>query len=99
MNSATESPVSGTSERQETAHATSRRDASPPEQGRQPQVEHVEVAAPNARASVTETIKTAAQSAPRTAGVDEAPAGPSWAAFGGRHFPCPRRHHLDALGA
>jgi len=62
-------------------------------------VEYVEVAAPNARASVTETIETAAQSAPRTAGVDEAPAGLSWTAFGERYFPGRRRHDLEVLRA
>jgi hypothetical protein len=57
------------------------------------------VAAPNARASVTETIETAAQSAPRMAGVDEAPAGLSWTAFGERYFPGRRRHDLEVLRA
>jgi len=62
-------------------------------------VEHVEVAAPNARASVTETIETAAQSAPQTAGGDEAPAGLSWTVFGERYFPGRRRHDFEVLTA
>jgi hypothetical protein len=48
---------------------------------------------------VTETIETAAQSAPQTAGVDEAPAGLSWTAFGERYFPGRRRHDLEVLRA
>jgi hypothetical protein len=48
---------------------------------------------------MTETIETAAQSEPQTAGVDEASAGLSWAAFGERYFPGRRRHDLEVLRA
>jgi len=48
---------------------------------------------------VTETIETAAQSAPQTAGVDKAPAGLSWTAFGECYFPGRRRHDLEVLTA
>jgi hypothetical protein len=99
MNSATESPPShGTSGRQQQLTQVLGRDASPPEQGQQPQVEHVEVAAPTAR-SVIETIEPAAQSVPQTAEVEEAPAGLSWTAFGELYFPGRRRHDFDVLRA
>jgi hypothetical protein len=62
-------------------------------------VEHLEVAAPNARASVTETTETTAQSAPQTAGVDKAAAGLSWTAFSEPYFPGRRRHDLEVLTA
>jgi len=41
----------------------------------------------------------AAASAARPAGVDKAPAGLSWKAFGERYFPERRRHDFELLTA
>jgi len=60
------------------------------------------VAPRNARGSdpvMTRPVEAAAPSAARTAGVDEAPAGLSWTAFGERYFPGRRRHDFEVLTA
>jgi hypothetical protein len=48
---------------------------------------------------MTRPVEAAAPSAARTAGVDEAPAGLSWTAFGERYFPGRRRHDFEVLTA
>ena len=56
----------------------------------------------NARGSdavMTRPVEAAAPSAGRVAGVDEAPAGLSWTAFGERYFPGRRRHDFEVLTA
>jgi hypothetical protein len=65
-------------------------------------VEYLEVALENARGSdpvMTRPVEAAAPSAARAAGVDEAPAGLSWTAFGEHYFPGRRRHDFEVLTA
>jgi hypothetical protein len=63
-------------------------------------VEHLEVAPPDARRSDPVTTRSVeAVSAARKAGVDRAPAGLSWTAFGERYFPGRRRHDFEVLTA
>jgi hypothetical protein len=45
------------------------------------------------------TKSVEAASVARTAGVDGAPAGLSWTAFGARYFPGRRRHDFQVLTA
>jgi len=45
------------------------------------------------------TRSVEAVSAARKAGVDRAPAGLSWTAFGDRYFPGRRRHDFEVLTA
>jgi hypothetical protein len=65
-------------------------------------VEHLEVAPRDARGGdpvMTRPVEAKAPSAARVAGVDEAPAGLSWTAFGERYFPGRGRHDLEVLTA
>jgi hypothetical protein len=65
-------------------------------------MEHLEVAPWDARGSdpvMTRPVEANAPSAARVAGVDQAPAGLSWTAFGERYFPERRRHDLEVLRA
>ena len=58
------------------------------------------MAPPDARGSdpvMTRSVEAA--SAARKAGVDGAPAGLSWTAFGERYFPGRRRHDFEVLTA
>jgi hypothetical protein len=48
---------------------------------------------------MTRPVEAKAPSAARVAGVDEAPAGLSWTAFGERYFPGRGRHDLEVLTA
>jgi hypothetical protein len=48
---------------------------------------------------MTRPVRPTAPSAARSAGVEEAPAGLSWTAFGERYFPERRRHDFDVLRA
>jgi hypothetical protein len=78
------------------------RTARPPEQSPQLEVEHLEVAPRDARrgdAMTMRTVEAAGPAAARAAGVDEAPAGLSWTAFGERYFPGRRRHDFEVLTA
>jgi hypothetical protein len=71
-----------------------------PQQGAQPQLEHLEVAPRDAREGdrlMMRPVEANAPSAGRVAGVDEAPAGLSWTAFGERYFPGRRRHDFKLL--
>ena len=47
----------------------------------------------------TRPVEAAELSAARSTGVDEAPAGLTWTAFGERYFPERRRHDLEVLRA
>ena len=44
-------------------------------------------------------VEAAGPATTRAAGVDEAPAGLSWTAFGERYFPGRRRHDFEVLTA
>jgi hypothetical protein len=48
---------------------------------------------------MTRPVAATAPSAARAAGVEEAPAGLSWTAFGERYFPGRRRHDFEVLTA
>jgi hypothetical protein len=48
---------------------------------------------------MTRPVEAVAPGAAQAKGVDEAPAGLSWTAFGERYFPGRRRHDLEVLTA
>jgi hypothetical protein len=65
-------------------------------------VEHLEVAPRDARGSdavMTRPVEAVAPAAAQAAGVDKAPAGLSWTAFGERYFPGRGRHDFEVLTA